>query len=117
MKENNKDLSPINRQEVLERIGGDEGFLAELLEIYQEEFKKRYVDLEKAIKDKDFQLIAESGHSLKGASANLSLPGLREASWQMEMAGKNQDLEGARKALQALKKEYQRLQKFLQSGG
>ncbi|MCR4396272.1 MAG: Hpt domain-containing protein [Candidatus Saccharicenans sp.] len=106
---------PINREEVLERIGGDEAFLKELLNIYNEEFNAKYQELEKAIQDKNFQNIREAGHYLKGAAANLSLPGLREASWKMEQAGQAQDLEAARQALRSLKNEYQRLREYLGS--
>lgn len=109
--------APIDRKEALERIGGDEAFLQELLDIYDEEFEKKYGELEKAIQDKDFQAIREAGHYLKGASANLSLPALREAAWKMEQAGQNQDLKGAKEALGNLEKEYRRLKDFLRASG
>ncbi|MGB4704026.1 MAG: Hpt domain-containing protein [Candidatus Saccharicenans sp.] len=107
---------PIDRKEALERIGGDESFLQELLNIYSEEFEKKFAELKQAVEAKDFRTIREAGHYLKGASANLSLPALREASWKMEMAGANSDLEAAREALSLLQKEYQRLQDFLKAG-
>lgn len=107
---------PINKPEALERIGGDESFLQELLIIYREEFEKKYTELEKAIDEKDFPAIREAGHYLKGASANLSLPALREAAWKMETAGASHDLQSAREALHSLKTEYQRLLEFLKSG-
>jgi len=106
---------PINRQEVLERIGGDESFLQELLAIYREEFEKKYAELEKAVGEKDFKTIREAGHYLKGASANLSLPALREAAWKMEQAGASSDLKAAGEALGSLKTEFRRLQEFLGS--
>ncbi|MCR4409552.1 MAG: Hpt domain-containing protein [Candidatus Saccharicenans sp.] len=109
--------APIDRKEALERIGGDEAFLQELLGIYDEEFQKKYDELEKAVQEKDFQVIREAGHYLKGASANLSLPALREAAWKMEQAGQNQDLKTAREALEALEREYRRLKDFLKESG
>ncbi|MGB9836785.1 MAG: Hpt domain-containing protein [Candidatus Saccharicenans sp.] len=104
---------PIDRKEVLERIGGDEDFLGELIQIYRQEFDEKIEVLSRAIEEKNYQLIREAGHSLKGASANLSLPALREAAWEMEMAGKEQNLEQARQALEKLKKEYKRLVEYL----
>jgi hypothetical protein len=47
------------------------------------------------------------------ASANLSLPALKEAAYEMEMAGKNEDLDVAQKTLKKLKMEFERLQNFL----
>jgi HPt (histidine-containing phosphotransfer) domain-containing protein len=111
--ETNGSTPTMDRKEVLERIGGDEDFLKELMEIYQQEFAEKTELLDKAIKEKNFEVIREAGHSLKGASANLSLPALREAAWEMEMAGKEQNLEQAKKALAKLKKEYQRLLAYL----
>lgn len=115
MPEETERAHPINRKEVLERIGGDETFLKELLELYDEEFNTKSQELEKAIQEKDFLTIREVGHYLKGASANLSLPGLREASWKMEQAGQDQDLEAARQALLSLKQEYHHLREYLGS--
>ncbi|MGQ9800223.1 MAG: Hpt domain-containing protein [Candidatus Saccharicenans sp.] len=114
MPEETRPMEPINRKEVLERIGGDEAFLEELLDLYEEEFNAKYQELEQAIREKDFQNIREAGHYLKGASANLSLPGLRAASLKIEQAGQNQDLEAARQALLSLKKEYQHLREYLE---
>ncbi len=105
--------APIDFQDVLERIGGDEAFLLELLNIYDEEFKKKYDELERAVREKDFQAIREAGHYLKGASANLSLPALREAAWKMEQAGASNNIKAAGEALSSLRTEYQRLQEFL----
>ncbi|HEK86495.1 MAG: Hpt domain-containing protein [Candidatus Saccharicenans sp.] len=113
MSEKTNSLPPINKQEALERIGGEEEFLKELLDIYRTEFEKRCQELEKAIDEKNYQVIQESGHSLKGASANLSLPALREAAYEMETAGKSQDLEAAKKTLKRLKLEFERLEDFL----
>lgn len=113
MPEETKQTDPINVEEVLERLGGDEAFLKELLNMYDEEFQAKYQELEKAIQERDFKNIREAGHYLKGASANLSLPGLRAASFKMEQAGQAQDLEAARQALLTLKKEYHHLQEYL----
>lgn len=109
----NNTLPPIDRKEVLERIGGDEDFLKELIEIYKQEFAEKTDELTRAIEEKNFQVIREAGHSLKGASANLSLMALREAALEMEMAGKEQNLDKAQLALDRLKKEYKRLMEFL----
>ncbi|MCI4446086.1 MAG: Hpt domain-containing protein [Candidatus Aminicenantes bacterium] len=113
MSEKSNFTPPINKEEALNRIGGEEDFLNELLDIYREEFEKRYAELEKAIAEGNFQRIREAGHSIKGASANLSLPALREAAYEMEMAGKNEDLDVAQKTLKKLKMEFERLQNFL----
>jgi len=104
---------PILREEVLERIGGEESFLQELLKLYDEEFASKSKALEKAVRKADFKGLRELGHCLKGSSANLSLPGLRAAASDLETAGKDNHLESARTALARLKEEYARLKSYL----
>jgi len=104
---------PINYLEVLERIGGDTEFLSELLKIYFLEFQEKKAQVEAAIEDADFSLIQEIGHSLKGASANLSLPSLRRVASELEAAGRDRNSEIARQALGSLVSERQLLLDFL----
>ena len=108
-----KDISPIDYSSSLERVGGDKSFLMELLDLYLEEFSGKFTPLQEAIQQNKFDLIHELGHSLKGSSANLSLIFLQEASFQMETAGKERDIEKAKKALFQLEQEFKRLKDFL----
>ncbi len=108
-----KDISPIDYSSSLERVGGDKSFLMELLNLYLNEFSKKHTQLQEAIHQNKFDLILELGHSLKGSSANLSLIFLQDASFQMEIAGKERDIEKAKKALSLLEQECKRLKDFL----
>ncbi len=114
MENKKNDVSlPINRAEALERIGGDPEFLRELLGIYSEEFLLRTKELRSAVSEKSFSAIQELGHTLKGSSANISLPGLQKAAFGLEMAGREKDLQKAKDSLASLEKEFERLKKFL----
>lgn len=114
MENKQNDVSlPINRAEALERIGGDPEFLQELLGIYSEEFLLRAKELRSAVSGKSFSAIQDLGHTLKGSSANLSLPGLQKAALDLEMAGRDKDLQKAKDSLASLEKEFERLKKFL----
>ncbi len=108
-----KDIPPIDYPSVLERIGGDKSFLEELLNLYIEDFSEKYGQLQRAIEQKKFDLIHELGHSLKGSSANLSLTFLQETSLHLEMAGRERNVEKAKKALALLEQEFKRLKDFL----
>jgi HPt (histidine-containing phosphotransfer) domain-containing protein len=108
-----KNEGPIDMDSVLERVGGDESFLLELLDIYIEDFIDKYAQLEQAIFQEDFNNIKEIGHSLKGSSGNLSLNGLHETAFAIETAGKENDLEQARHQFSRLKEEFKRLKNFL----
>ena len=108
-----KTNSPIAYQSALERVGGDESFLAELLDLYFEDFPQKKEQLQMAIGQKKFEQIRKLGHSLKGSSATLSLIFLQEASFQIEMAGGDKDIVKAKKALVLLEQEFRRLKDFL----
>jgi CheY-like chemotaxis protein len=104
---------PIDLPSVMERIGGDESFLEELINIYIEDFLTKYDLLRKAIKQRDFKAIQEIGHSLKGSSGNLSLNGLHEISSELEISGKERDIEQTESYLCRLSDEFKKLQDFL----
>lgn len=108
-----KDIPPIDYPSVLERIAGDISFLKELLNLYFEDFSEKYERLQRAIEQKNFELIRELGHSLKGSSANLSLTLLQETSSHLEVAGRERNVEKAREALALLEQEFKRLKDFL----
>ena len=107
----------IDYKSALERIGGDQEFLDELLGIYIEEFTSSIGALGKALLEKDFKSIQEIGHSLKGSSANLSLLQLRDQAYLIEKAGRDNDLQLAEQSTGQLKLEFQRLEKHLEGTG
>ena len=110
---NKKTDLPIDYTDVLERIGGDLDFLDELLKIYFVEFEDKTSRIETALRISDFSQIQDLGHSLKGASANLSLSSLQRSALGLEMAGREKEPEAARQALADLVTECRRLQDYL----
>ena len=108
-----KTTNPIDLPSALERIGGDESFLYELINIYTEDFSEKYQRLQQAIESEDFETIRELGHNLKGSSANLSLIQLQHVSCDMEESGKDRDIGKAQKSLLLLDEEFKRLQDYL----
>jgi HPt (histidine-containing phosphotransfer) domain-containing protein len=104
-----KSAGPIDLPSVLERIGGDEAFLQELIDIYIEDFIEKYGQLKQAIEQGEFDTIKEVGHSLKGASGNLSLAGLQETAYSLELSGKEKNIEEARNSFVLLGEEFERL--------
>jgi len=115
--ESSPENSPIDFPSAMARIGNDESFLYELLELYKMDFGAKIEGLQKAIDLKDFVSIQELGHSLKGASANLSLPFLQKAALNMECAGREKNLDKARGALATLGQEFRSLEEFLAMKG
>lgn len=109
--------SPIDYSSALARIGNDESFLAELLDLYKMDFKTKIEGLQTAMDQEDFVAMQELGHSLKGSSANLSLPYLQQAALNIESAGRDENIDKARGALETLGREFQNLQEFLAAKG
>ena len=110
-----RDTLPIDLPSVMERIGGNENFLQELIDIYIEDFIEKYTKLKRAIERSDFIAIKEIGHSLKGSSGNLSLNGLHNTSTNIELSGKEENIEQARLLFIKLNKEFEKLKNFLPS--
>ncbi len=106
------DTKAIDLSSALERIGGDESLLHELIKIYIEDFLEKYDLLRQAIEHGDFNTIKEIGHSLKGSSGNLSLTNLHQISYQLEMSGREEDIERARYFFHVLDREFQKLRDF-----
>ncbi len=111
---NSQGVQPIDFGAVLDRIGGDASFLKDLLDLYFREFAEKKHLLEDALASGDSVQIQEVGHSLKGASANLSLAPLQKLALAIEMAGRDKDLGRAQRAIGALGTEFLRLKAFLE---
>jgi HPt (histidine-containing phosphotransfer) domain-containing protein len=107
-------LRPIDFCDVLDRIGGDTSFLKELLNIYFQEYAEKKPLLEQAIAREDFTQVCDLGHSLKGASANLSLARLQKVAFALETAGRERQLQLAQEAARSLDTEVQTLKAFLE---
>jgi HPt (histidine-containing phosphotransfer) domain-containing protein len=113
MSPRNDPRPPIDKAEALERIGGDQDFLAELLALYDAEFAEKRAALVSAIAAGEMDAVRALGHGLKGSSANLSLPGLREAAQEMETAGGEKNAAAALEVLERLNEEYRALKAYL----
>ena len=105
--------SLINYDEALNRMGGDETFLSELINDYITDFNHYFLKIKFAIEDDDFSEISLIGHTLKGSSAMLSITTLCHISSQMEIAGIEKNISNARKLLSELKNEFKNLMNFL----
>jgi len=104
---------PIDIPSVLERIGGDRSFLEELLDLYQLDFMEKFSLLRQAVEEKNFISIQEIGHGLKGASANLSLLELQGISYNLERAGRENDIDLAVLSLRDMEEGFRNLKLYL----
>ncbi|HEX2694351.1 MAG TPA: Hpt domain-containing protein [Acidobacteriota bacterium] len=105
--------TPIDVADALARMGDDRDFLKELLDIYMEDLSIRVAGLRGAVAGGDFKAVEQLGHAIKGSSANLSLPLLRDRAAAIELAGKNGEAAKVLASLDGLEKEFQRLRDHL----
>ena len=103
-----------NRQALLQRVDGDEELLEELLHIFLDHTPQQLQDIRRALEAGDAPGLMGQAHSLKGAAASISAEALKEAAWQVELAGQNRALEEAQLLLEALIQEFARLQDVLE---
>lgn len=100
----------LDLNEFLERVQDDKELLLELLDIFLEDYQLKRDLLQKAIDNKDFDEVRNLGHSLKGASGNISAKGLREVLMQIEEMGKNGNIDGIDELVKAMDSNFSELE-------
>jgi two-component system, sensor histidine kinase and response regulator len=84
-----------NPDQTLERLGGDEKLLHEVMEIFLEEVPKHLVELRQAITRQDAKASERVAHSLHGELGYLSIAELSQRAREIEEKGRTSDFQGA----------------------
>ena len=113
----NKIKPAVDMDHAREITDGDMEFLKELIEIFKADCPEKLAGISRAIKEKDFNALDETAHSLKGSSGNLGLTCLYEIFWKLEKMGKSENIEGANKILKELEEELERFKNFVSKPG
>ncbi len=104
------DVIDLNAIEGLRALGGgDESFLAELIETFLAESPQLLARLKTAVAGFDSGGVRLNAHSLKGSGAEFGAAYLAELCRQLEQAGKAQELDSAADLLAEVEDEYQRV--------
>ncbi len=83
-----------NPAETLEKLGGDENLLQEVITIFLDEAPRHVAALKQAMTSGDAESAERAAHSLKGELGYLCIPGLSQVACDIEQKGRNSDLEG-----------------------
>jgi two-component system, sensor histidine kinase and response regulator len=102
-------LAAVNFVELLRRFDGDRVLLAELLEIFREDYPGQIRNAQQAIAKKDAAEVERWGHSLKGALGNLSAIRASALAGEFEAMGRSGDLALAGPKLVQVEDELQRV--------
>ncbi len=100
-----EDNIEFDKDEILKRFDGDEEFLAELVEIFINDIPEQLSRIKEAVDNRDSKDLEKSAHKLKGAVANFVENAAFETALQLEMMGRENRLEGVKKAYDTLVKE------------
>lgn len=86
----------------LEQSGDDEELLAELLELFVDSGASDLEKIKQGMSAQDAEAVGDAAHSIKGAAASLGMEGIRAAAYEVEKAGRAEDLDAAVKLVAGL---------------
>ncbi len=98
-----------DRSEMLDRMGGDEELLQEIVSLFLDEYSTMLAELRQAVSGADPQRIERSAHALKGALLNMSAVPAAELAQQLESMGNRGELQPAAPLLADLERRLERL--------
>ncbi len=98
-----------NREAALERVEGDEEFLAEVVELFLTDSMTRMNEIRAAVAADDGPRLQRAAHALKGAAGYLAAESTCAAALRLEEIGASGDCSFAPAALELLERELQHL--------
>ena len=96
-------------EELLERVDGDLGFVAELLELLRGDYLDQIDEMRNATAANDCGRLQEVAHALKGALSNLAAPIAAGISGELEALGRRFEMGNARALVETLNEEMTRV--------
>jgi signal transduction histidine kinase/CheY-like chemotaxis protein/tetratricopeptide (TPR) repeat protein len=98
----------------LDRIGGREDLLKQMVKLFYKESGKLMPALETAIGQQDAEKVQRLAHSVKGSASCFAAPAAISAATRVEFMGRDQELTGAEEAFTLLEREMERLTEALE---
>ncbi len=112
-----KDRKPVfDRQLLLERMGGDDELLDDVLSIFIEEIPGMMSEIRTAVSGEDAPALERSAHFMKGALLNISADSPAELVSRLEQLGSAGTLDGVTELLARLESEIDQLTRMLRDG-
>lgn len=88
-------MAVFNRAAALERVGGDQELLQEIVELYLGEYPALLSEIQSAVSRQDAQQLYRSAHTLKGSLGALGAEAAQQGALALEMSGRQGQLETA----------------------
>ncbi len=105
------DADAFDNNALLERLGGDEEALKEILDLFCEQIPGMLKDLCAAVQAEDWERLASLSHSLKGASWNLGAHALADLAAELERNAQAPDPAGLHSLLSRMELELSAVRK------
>ncbi len=105
----------VNEQELLERVDGDRAFIAELADVFRDDYPKQMSVARQAIGVGDAERLRRASHAMKGALSNLAAKQATGFAISLEEMGKSGNLSGAEEALAQLEGELERVDRKMRA--
>lgn len=103
------DNTILDYDEFMNRVQNDKELFFELLDIFVQDFQKKRIELEEAVKKDDAQSIEHIAHFLKGSCGNISAKPLRNIFTELEEKGRANDLEDMKRYLSDIDQKFEEL--------
>jgi two-component system sensor histidine kinase/response regulator len=103
----------LDRNEALERVGGDEELLRELCQVFAQDCPRMMHEASEAVRDGDPVKLKRAAHSIKGAVGILGAKAAFEAALCLETLARQGDLSQAEPTWLALRQALEQLQRVL----
>jgi CheY-like chemotaxis protein/anti-sigma regulatory factor (Ser/Thr protein kinase) len=108
-------MGSVNLEALLQRVDGDRDFVAELAEIFREDYPRHLKALRDGVISSDSERVRSEAHALKGALSNLSATQACLLAASLETKGKSGDMAGALRTLDDLERELELVERQLGS--
>jgi CheY-like chemotaxis protein len=105
----------VNVEELLERVDGDRAFIAELAEIFREDYPRQIQALREGVISVEPDKVRCAAHALKGALSNLAAAQASSLAASLEAKGRSGDLAGTVRVVDQLESELQLVDRRLHS--
>ncbi|MBN2527724.1 MAG: Hpt domain-containing protein [Deltaproteobacteria bacterium] len=102
-----------DKEALMSRLCDDEDLVSEVVEVYLEDTPHQIESLRDAHQNGDQDRIVRQGHTIKGASSNISAMRMQQTAYEIEEAGKSGDLGKVSELLGTLEEHFHELQEYL----
>ncbi len=96
---------PFNQDELLEEIDNDMEFLEELIELLESDAPALINKIREGVDSSHAETVWQNAHALKSMVGNFAAQNAHAMSFQIEQAGREEQLDGVADTLESLEKE------------